>query len=75
MDALRNNPDKVAGSRIYFISIDEDGKGLESGKPYCTICSKMALDVGIGEFMLLHDRGICIYDSGEYNTISFQYAD
>jgi deoxycytidylate deaminase len=75
MDALRNNPTRIAGSRIYFMRLGKDNKSTESGKPYCTICSKMALDVGIEEFAILHDKGICIYDTKEYNTTSFQYSD
>ena len=73
MDALKNNPRKIAGSRIYFIRLDIDGKMAKSGKPYCTICSKMSLDAGIGEFVLLHEEGICVYEAEEYNTLSYDY--
>lgn len=75
MDALRKNPDKLSGSRLYFIRLNDDDKPSRSGKPYCTICSKMALDVGIVEFVLWHDKGICVYGTKEYNTISYQYKD
>jgi len=74
MDALRNNPDKIAGSRLYFIRLDSNRKPALSSKPYCTICSKMALDVGIKEFVLSQEKGICVYDTEEYNTLSFQYT-
>ena len=47
MDALRTHPDTIVGSRLYFIRLDEKGEMSHAGKPYCTICSKMALDVGI----------------------------
>lgn len=77
MDALRNNPDKIAGSRLYFIRLDKDGTYsktvVQSGKPYCTMCSKMSLDVGIKEFVLKHEEGICVYDAAEYNFLSFQF--
>jgi deoxycytidylate deaminase len=75
MEALRKNPDKVKGSRLYFIRIDEKGEIKKSGQPYCTICSKMALDVGIAEFVLWHEEGICVYDTEEYNELSFQYRE
>lgn len=75
MDALRSNPDLIAGSRLYFIRLQENGEPAYSGKPYCTICSKMALDVGIKEFVLWHEQGIGVYDSAEYNTLSFQYTE
>lgn len=72
-DALRNDPDKLKGSRIYFTRVDGEGKILYSGKPYCTICSKMALDLGIAEFVLYHKEGICVYETEEYNNLSFEF--
>jgi hypothetical protein len=47
----------------------------KSGKPYCTICSKSALDIGIKEFVLWHEDGICAYDTAEYNLLSFDYQE
>lgn len=75
MDALRNSKE-IVGSRLYFIRLDVDSDGiLRAGKPFCTICSKMALDAGIKEFVLWHDSGITVYDTDEYNTLSFQYRE
>lgn len=71
LDALRNNPKEIENSRIYLIRLDENNNKIEAGKPYCTICSKLALDVGIAEFVLLHKEGLCVYDTDEYNTMSF----
>jgi len=71
MSALRKNPDKLSGSRLYFIRLDDNGTLSRAGEPYCTICSKMALDVGISEFVLWHDKGVCVYDTKEYNALSF----
>jgi len=73
MDALRTNPERVEGSVLYFIRLDENGNKTFAGKPYCTICSKMALDVGIKSFVLWHKEGICFYDTDEYNDLSFKY--
>lgn len=73
MDALRKNPEKLAGSRLYFIRLDKDGKLSKAGKPYCTICSKMALDAGISEFVLWHEKGITAYDTEEYNKLSYRF--
>lgn len=75
IDALKNNPDKIINSRLYFIRLDEQGKPSYAGKPYCTICSKMALDVRIEEFVLWHKEGVCVYKTDEYNLLSFQYAE
>ena len=73
MEALKANPDKLKGSRLYFIRLDSDGAKKSSGSPYCTICSKMVLDSGVSEFALLHDKGICVYNAKEYNALSFQF--
>jgi len=75
MDALKKNPSKLKGSRLYFIRLDEKGGKEIAGEPYCTICSKMALDVGISEFILWHDKGIAVYDTDEYNRLSFAYTE
>ncbi|MBS3099513.1 hypothetical protein J4462_04835 [Candidatus Pacearchaeota archaeon] len=75
MDALSKNSDKLNGSRLYFIRLDDEGKISFAGKPYCTVCSKMALDSGIKEFVLYHKEGIGVYDTGEYNLLSYGYSD
>lgn len=72
-DALRNNPKNINGSRLYFIRLDAEGNITKAGKPYCTICSKLTLDSGIKEFVLLHEEGICVYGAEEYNDVSFEY--
>jgi deoxycytidylate deaminase len=72
-DALRRNPEKIIGSSLYFTRIDEWRNLKISGKPYCTICSKMALDVGISEFILFHKEGVCVYSTEEYNNLSFNF--
>jgi hypothetical protein len=33
------------------------------------------LDVGISEFVLWHEQGITIYDTDEYNNLSFWYDE
>jgi deoxycytidylate deaminase len=73
MDALAKNPRELKGSRLYFIRLDKDDKMKYAGKPYCTICSKMSLDVGIAEFVLFHKEGICVYNTEEYNDLSFSF--
>ncbi len=75
MDALKNHSEKITDSRLYFIRLDAGKNPAYAGKPYCTICSKMALDVGIKEFVLYHEDGICVYGTDEYNMLSFQYTE
>ncbi|MFA5172957.1 MAG: deaminase [Candidatus Paceibacterota bacterium] len=73
MDASRQNPEKIKGSKLYFTRVDENGKIKKSGKPYCTVCSRMALDAGIEKFVLWHEEGVCEYPTDEYNRFSYQY--
>ena len=73
IDALKNFPEKIIGSQIYTARIDEDGRSIKCGLPYCTVCSKMVLDVGIKDFILYQDAGVCLYDTEEYNNLSFNY--
>jgi deoxycytidylate deaminase len=74
MDALAKNPQKLRGSTLYFIRLDKEGNPLKAGKPYCTICSKMALDVGIAGFALWHGT-FYIEDTEAYNNKSYEYND
>ncbi|MBT6690208.1 hypothetical protein HN903_00145 [archaeon] len=73
MNALSRNGDRIVGSRLYFARLDKEGEVSFAGDPYCTICSKMALDVGISEFVLFREEGICVFDTKEYNDLSFEY--
>lgn len=75
MNALHTNPEKLIGATLYFIRLDEQNNATVAGQPYCTLCSKMALDVGITEFVLWHENGICVYTTEEYNTLSYQYTE
>lgn len=72
-DALRRFPERIEGSILYFTRIDENGNIKISGKPYCTVCSRLALDAGIAYFALFHDSGITLYDTKEYNDLSYEY--
>jgi deoxycytidylate deaminase len=73
MDALKRNPEKINGSKLYFTRVDENGNIKKSGKPYCTVCSRLALDSGIAEFFLWLEEGICSYPTFEYNKLSYEY--
>jgi deoxycytidylate deaminase len=70
-NALRSND--VVGSTLYFTSVDEVGARLVSGAPYCTICSKFALETGVAFFVLEHDFGVVSYPSDVYNQLSFSH--
>lgn len=74
MDALTHHPEQLAGARLYFVRLDNQTQEMkQSGEPYCTICSKMALDVGIAEFVLWREKGFYVYDTKEYNDLSYNF--
>ena len=72
LDALKNKKD-ISGSTLYFTRVDEAGNILKSGEPYCTVCSRLALDSGIAYFALWHEEGIKKYDTKTYNDISYRF--
>ncbi len=73
MDSLRKNPDKIENSQLYFTRVDDSGNIKLSGKPYCTVCSRMAQDTGIAEFILWRQEGISVYSADEYNKLSYEF--
>lgn len=73
-DALKNNPEKIVGSKLYFLRVDDKGRILKSGRPYCTVCSRLALDSGVAFFLLWHESGIAEYQTDEYNRLSYEYV-
>lgn len=72
MDALQKSGD-VEGSALYFIRVDDDGNPKHSGDPYCTVCSRLALDVGISYFGLWQEDGPRMFDTKRYNDLSYDY--
>lgn len=76
MNALRAHPSELVGATLYFVRVGNTSDDLEfAGDPYCTHCSRLALDVDLAEFVLWHGdpRGIVAYDTGEYNELSYAW--
>lgn len=63
----------LSAATLYFVRVDDSGKILKSGRPYCTTCSRLALDAGIKSWVLWHHEGIREYDAEEYNDLSHKY--
>ena len=72
-EAMKNRSVEVEGATLYFAAVDEAGNHVFAGAPYCTICSKMVFDVGLKWFGLWHEAGIRMYDTREYNDVSFAW--
>ncbi len=75
LDAVSYKVHKIPGSTLYFARVDSEGRRQFSGAPYCTICSKLALDAEIKDFVLWHPEGVCVYDTEEYNDLSYRYCE
>ncbi len=73
LDAVRRHPDRIIGSTLYFTRVDREGMLLQSGEPYCTVCSRFALDVSIAQFALWQETGIRLFDTAEYNQLSYAF--
>lgn len=76
MNALiAGNVGRLRGSTMYFVRLDDGDTVSDEREPYCTICSKMMVDVGIGSFIRYFKGEIVSYDVKEYNRISFGYKN
>jgi deoxycytidylate deaminase len=72
-NALRVYHGSFKGSTLYFTRVDDNGEIIYSGEPYCTVCSRLALDVGIETWALWHEDGIKLYDAKKDNDLSFEF--
>lgn len=64
----------ISGSTLYFTRVDSaTGEVLKSGEPYCTVCSRLALDTGVAQFALWHESGMTLYDTLDYNERSYRF--
>lgn len=72
LEALKSHPAEVEGSTLYFMRIDENNNFTEAGEPYCTVCSRLALQSGIKVFGLWND-GPEMWDAKEYNIKSYEF--
>lgn len=65
---------KIVGSTLYFVRVNQEGDLKESsGVPYCTVCSRLALDTGVASFGLWTKEGVKMFPIKEYNEISYQF--
>lgn len=63
----------LSNATLYFTRIDDEGNIVPSGEPYCTVCSRLALDAGIGYWALLHEDGRRLYEAKTYNDLSYKF--
>lgn len=72
IDALQNHPKEIKGSTLYFMRVNDEGEFTEAGEPYCTVCSRLALQSGIETFGLWNG-GPEMIAATDYNVKSYAY--
>ncbi len=73
LDACKRHPAEVDGSTLYFMRIDDNGGFTDAGQPFCTVCSRLAMEAGIATFVLWNQDSIYAYDTDEYDRTSYNY--
>ena len=75
INALKNNGSKIDGGTLYFMRVDENGKWTGAGEPFCTTCSRLAIQSGLKNFALWDEisKAPKIYDTIDYNNESYKY--
>jgi len=72
LEACKSHPDKLAGSTLYFMRVDENGAFTDAGEPFCTVCSRLTMEAGVAKFALYNSDGADIYPLDEYNLRSYK---
>lgn len=73
LDGCKKNPDKMEDSILFFVRIDDDGNFRGSGVPRCTTCSRLAMEAGIGTFALWSPDEVILFDTAEYDRLSYAF--
>lgn len=71
IDALKTHPKDIKGSTMYFMRIEE-GKHTRT-EPFCTVCSRLIMEVGIAKSVLWQAEGYVEYSAPEYNQASYAF--
>lgn len=72
IDALKHHAAETEGSTLYFMRVNDAGEFTEAGDPYCTVCSRLALESGVAMFGLWND-GPEMLSTKDYNVKSYAY--
>lgn len=72
LDAAMYHGSELKGSTLYFMRVDDNGEVTDAGEPYCTVCSRLALQSGV-EVFGLWENGPRMIPADEYNRMSYNY--
>ncbi len=73
LNACKTNVDKIDGSTLYFMRIDDNGEFTGAGVPYCTTCSRLTMESGVAFFALWNGGKMDLYETGDYNQKSYEF--
>lgn len=71
INCLKENANKIKGSTLYFMRVDENGNWTDAGQPFCTVCSRLAMEAGVAYFALWVNNEPKIYPTDEYNKVTY----
>ena len=72
VDALKHHGKKIEGSTLYFMRVNDKDERTDAGDPYCTVCSRLAMESGIAVFGLWN-TGPDMIEIEAYNRRSFAF--
>lgn len=72
LDACKKSGSKVYGASLYFMRVDDEGNFTDAGEPFCTVCSRLAMQSGIAKFGLWNG-GPQMIPVAEYDTMSHDF--
>jgi len=72
INALQKHPKEIVGSTLYFMRIADNGSFIGAGEPFCTVCSRLALQSGVAFFCLWASEPK-IFDTKSYNDLSYEF--
>jgi dCMP deaminase len=58
---------------LYFLRLLHDDSWDSEDNPYCTVCSRLILDVGIAEICVPSSSGIVSYPAEEFYRLSYDF--
>jgi deoxycytidylate deaminase len=74
MDALeRHAPGYIQQARMYFVRVDEGGQKMPAGDPFCTMCSRIVMDAGVGEFALWTGDEVRVCPADDYDRLTYDF--
>jgi len=73
LDALKNAGKEINGGTLYFMRVDDSGNWTDASEPYCTVCSRLAMQSGLSNFTLWVNDQPKVYSVGDYNKVSYDF--